>query len=269
MLVDAQVHLWSTHDPARGPTHLAVPPTVADTLAALDSAGVDRAVLVPPSWEGDRNDVVLAAARQHPDRFAVMGRIPLPDPASARLLPSWRESGMLGVRVTLHREPWLGAFDRGELAWFWAALEAADLPVMVYAPGRSLVPVAREHPDLRLIVDHLALPVEKSAPEVFDDLPDLLALAAFPNVSVKATALPCHSREPYPFRDLHVALRLVVDAFGPDRVFWGSDRTRLPCSYVDGLTYLAEALPHLDDRDLGRITGGAVLDALGWNLWIS
>jgi len=266
MRVDAQVHLWSSWNPARGPAHLAVPPTVADTLAVLDSAGVDRAVLVPPSWEGDGNDVVLAAARLHPDRFAVMGRIPLPDPASARLLPTWRETGMLGVRVTLHREPWLGAFDRGELAWFWAVAAAADLPVMVYAPGRSreLAAVARAHPGLRLVVDHLALPVGESAPKVFEDLADLLALAACPAVSVKATALPCHSLLPYPFRDLHVALRLVVDAFGPDRVFWGSDWTRLPCSYVDGLTYFAEALPHLDDRSLRRITGGAVLDALGW-----
>ena len=64
-------------------------------------------------------------------------------------------------------------------------------------------------------------------------------------------------------RDGDEALR-EVDAFGPDRVFWGSDWTRLPCSYVDGLAYLAEALPHLDDGCLRRITGGAVLDALGW-----
>jgi predicted TIM-barrel fold metal-dependent hydrolase len=273
MLVDAQVHLWAADTPDRpwpsgGPAHLDVPPTVEDTLAVLDAAGVRRAVLVPPSWEGDRNDVVLDAARRHPDRFAVMGRVPLADPASAALLPTWRRSGMAGVRVTLHRQPWRGMFDRGDLAWFWSAAAAADLPVMVYAPGRTaaLGAVARAHPDLRLIVDHLALPVGERAPGAFAHLPDLLALAAIPSVAVKATALPCHSRLAHPFPDLHVPLRQVVDAFGPDRVFWGSDWTRLPCAYADGLTFLAEALAHLDDRDLRRITGESVLDWLDWSL---
>jgi len=271
MLVDAQVHLWAADTPDRpwppnGPAHLAVPPTAEDTLAVLDAAGVHGAVLVPPSWEGDRNDVVLDAVRRYPDRFAAMGRIPLPDPASARLLPRWRESGMVGVRITLHRQPWRGAFDRGEMAWFFAAAAEADLPVMVYAPGRStaLGAVVRSHPGLRLVIDHLALPIGERAPEVFADLPDLIALADLPSIAVKASALPCHSRAPYPFPDLHAALRLVVDAFGPDRVFWGSDWTRLPCAYSDNLAFVVEALAHLDASDLRRITGDAVVDWLGW-----
>ncbi len=33
----------------------------------MGKAGVDRAILVPPSWEGDRNDVALEAAQAHPD----------------------------------------------------------------------------------------------------------------------------------------------------------------------------------------------------------
>ena len=32
-------------------------------------------MIVPPSWEGERNDLALAAASAHPDRFAVMGRL--------------------------------------------------------------------------------------------------------------------------------------------------------------------------------------------------
>jgi L-fuconolactonase len=34
-------------------------------------------IIVPPSWEGERNDLALVAARLHPDRFAVMGRLAL------------------------------------------------------------------------------------------------------------------------------------------------------------------------------------------------
>lgn len=67
-LVDAQVHIWGADTPARPwPTggaataHRAGPATARETLAVLDAAGVHRAVLVPPSWEGDRNDLAWAA----------------------------------------------------------------------------------------------------------------------------------------------------------------------------------------------------------------
>jgi L-fuconolactonase len=53
----------------------------------MDAAGVARVVIVPPSWEGDRNDLALAAARLHPDRFAVMGR----PSAEPRPLDGWRD----------------------------------------------------------------------------------------------------------------------------------------------------------------------------------
>ena len=43
-------------------------------VADMDRAGVDRAILVPPSFDGDRNDYALEAVRKHPDRFAIMGR---------------------------------------------------------------------------------------------------------------------------------------------------------------------------------------------------
>ncbi len=58
-------------------------------------------MIVPPSWPGDRNDYALEAVKRYPDRFAVMGRIPLENPKSAELLPKWKEQpGMRGVRVT-------------------------------------------------------------------------------------------------------------------------------------------------------------------------
>jgi len=48
---------------------------------------VSRVVIVPPSWKGDRNDLGLAAARRHPKRFAVMGRLAIECPEAGH---SWR-----------------------------------------------------------------------------------------------------------------------------------------------------------------------------------
>jgi predicted TIM-barrel fold metal-dependent hydrolase len=105
-IVDAQVHLWKaeTEDwkwvPGMKP-QMPEPFTIEKLMPLMDEAGVDRVVVVPPSWPGDRNDYALEAARRYPDRLAVMGRIALRNPASATLLPKWKEQpGMLGVRLT-------------------------------------------------------------------------------------------------------------------------------------------------------------------------
>ena len=96
MIVDSQVHIWAADTPERpwppgeaARAHTPTPLTAESLLEKMDAAGVTRAVLVPPSWEGDRNDVVLAAAQRYPDRFAVMGRISLEAPESGRNSCRW------------------------------------------------------------------------------------------------------------------------------------------------------------------------------------
>jgi predicted TIM-barrel fold metal-dependent hydrolase len=108
-IVDAQIHVWGA-DTAERPwpggrskPHQAEPLTAERLLARMDEAAIDRAVLVPPSWEGDRNDLALAAAQAHPGRFAVMGRLALERPESRALVAGWkRQPGMLGMRFTFH-----------------------------------------------------------------------------------------------------------------------------------------------------------------------
>ena len=74
-------------------------------LAGMKEAGVDRAVIVPPSWEGERNDLALEAARLHPDQFAVMGRLALEKSESRALVDGRRrQPGMLGMRFTFNTE---------------------------------------------------------------------------------------------------------------------------------------------------------------------
>jgi len=83
-IVDSQVHLWAAATPDRpwppgraAQAQKPYPVTKEALLLQMDLAGVSRIVIVPPSWEGDRNELALEAARLYPDRFAVMGRIAL------------------------------------------------------------------------------------------------------------------------------------------------------------------------------------------------
>jgi predicted TIM-barrel fold metal-dependent hydrolase len=82
MIVDAQVHLWKAETPdwqwvpGRKP-QLPEPFTIERLVPMMNEAGVDRAVIIPPSWPGDRNDYALEAVKRYPARFRVMGRVPL------------------------------------------------------------------------------------------------------------------------------------------------------------------------------------------------
>jgi len=158
LIVDAQVHMWGADTKDRpwppGRAHQAQKPypvTKELVLAGMKEAGVDRVVVVPPSWEGDRNDLALEAARLYPDRFAVMGRLALEKPESRALVDAWRkESGMLGMRFTFHTDlqrPWL---TDGTADWLWPAAERAGVPLMIFPPGSiravSVRRAAQAHP---------------------------------------------------------------------------------------------------------------------------
>lgn len=276
MIVDAQVHLWGPNTPARAwPTagrsqpHRPEPFAAADCLKEMDAAGVAHVVIVPPSWEGDRNDLALEAARQYLQRFAVMGRLAVERLESRGLIDGWRrQPGMLGLRFTFgaaSQRPWL---TDGTTDWLWPALERAGLPVMLSVPGSlpHVERIAERYPGLRLVIDHLGLSQGKKDDAAFEHLPELLALAKRPQVAVKASALPCYSSEPYPYRGLHPHIRRVFDAFGPRRMFWGTDLTRLPCTYRQAITLFTEELPWLSARDQEWVMGRGIGEWLGWSV---
>jgi predicted TIM-barrel fold metal-dependent hydrolase len=104
LIVDAQVHMWTANTPALpwapGTTpQLPEPFDIERVVPMMDEAGVDRVVIVPSA--NIRDDYGLEAARRYPNRFAVMGRLPLDDPKSAELLPAWKaRPGMLGIRAS-------------------------------------------------------------------------------------------------------------------------------------------------------------------------
>lgn len=89
--------------------------------------------------------------------------------------------------------------------------------------------VLEQHPDLRLLVSHMGLPDAATGDE--DDLPagqklaDVLPLAKYPGVHIKlsgfyALATPDYG---YPHTATHPFVKTVLDAFGDDRLLWGSD----------------------------------------------
>ena len=273
-IIDAQVHVWPPETAERpyikedaSKPHRPVAFEYPDLLGEMTAAGVDRAILVPPSWEGYRNDYALEAAQKYPNRFAVMGKVPLNDCASEAKMASWlNQPGMMGFRISFRHAGTHSWLDGGTADWFWAAAEKYDIPVMVFAPFavEKIGEIAERHPGLRIIVDHMGLNVQWRGKDLAPGVDVLLKFARLENVAVKASCLPCYVDEPYPFPTLHPQIRRVVEAFGPERVFWGTDLSQLPCPYRQAVTLFTEELDFLSTSDKEWIMGRAIARWLNW-----
>ncbi|NQW54822.1 MAG: amidohydrolase, partial [Rhodospirillales bacterium] len=220
-----------------------------------------------------RNDLANDAARSHPRRFATMGRFDPEAPGATSQLADWKKQpGMLGVRFTFHTEVLRQPLLDGRFDWVWGELEKQGIPAMVLFHHEYMHladKVAERYPGLRLVLDHLGLKSGKDVTEAgnFSTLGDVLALARRPNVAAKVSAMPCYADDKtYPFKSVHPHIQRVFDAFGPKRTFWGTDWSRLPCSYRQGVTMFTEEMPWLKGDDLEGVMGRGVCDWLGWKL---
>jgi predicted TIM-barrel fold metal-dependent hydrolase len=247
-----------------------VPLAHDDLLREMNEASVDRIVIVPPSWEGDRNDLAIAAYLAHPDRFATMGRLDPQDPASRGKIAKWREQpGMLGLRFTFHIPQLVTLITEGHMDWVWGEAEKASVPIYVLIPHplvHLIDKVAERYPRLRLVMDHLGLNSKQRDAEAFAEFDKLLAIAKRPNVAAKVSALPNYTTDRYPYKSLHGYIRQAYDAFGPKRLFWGTDLSRSPIPYRQHVTMFTEEIPWLTDEDKEWIMGRGVCEWLGWTL---
>jgi predicted TIM-barrel fold metal-dependent hydrolase len=176
---------------------------------------------------------------------------------------------MLGMRFSFNRPQLIPPLTEGRVNWLWEEAEKAGVPVMVLVP-HALIGVMDEiagrHPGLKLALCHLGLPTEKRDEEAFREFDKLMLIARRPNVMVKASGLPSYTSEAYPSPGLQPYLRRVYDAFGPRRMFWGTDFSRLSCTYRQAVTMFTEEIPWLSEDDKEWIMGRGLCEWLGWKM---
>jgi predicted TIM-barrel fold metal-dependent hydrolase len=140
---------------------------------------------------------------------------------------------------------------------------------MFFAPGRVSLfgPIAERHPQLTLIIDHMGLTASMAKDNTITAAIDqAVALAKYPNVSIKLSASPGVSNEPYPFRDVTVHLKRAFDAYGPQRCYWGTDMTNsfAKATYRQRVTHFTEELSFLSESDKDWVMGRAIMARLDW-----
>lgn len=281
-IIDAQIHQPSPPLPFDDDLPEAVRLLVNVELAreAMDSVGVDAALLVAPL------PYIDACIARYPARFiGVETFMATGDALAAAVVRARGDARLVAGRllVTDFRTTELSAnFASGAMDAGFAAAEEAGLPLFLSTHGQAAAmrPLIERHPRLTVIIDHLGVsqhPVSPRRDDPWDRLGDLLALADLDNVHVKLCGAPLLSAQAYPFADVWSNLHKIIAAFGPDRLMWASDYTRLRMAEAGGPTRnrgclyseSRDMLLHSDeiDRDAkAAIFGGTVRRILGWDV---
>jgi predicted TIM-barrel fold metal-dependent hydrolase len=271
LIVDSQIHLWQNGK--MSPHHRQIPSYLAeDALKEMASAGVDCAVIHPPSAFGEPgNALAVEAVRKHPDKFCILGNFDLLSPEREKIVARWRERpGMLGFRFTFNQPQEKTWWTDGSLDWFWKACEKQNLRLGLMATGPNILAfgrIAERHPGLKMHIDHIGRGggrADLKDDAAYANLGEMLALAKLPNVGIKLSGAPSTSSQPYPYRNVHKYLQQIIEAFGPERCFWGTDITRMPCTYRQCVTMFTEEMPWLKGRDLEQVMGAAFVKWLDW-----
>ena len=270
-IVDAQIHTWGTGLPSNMSHWQITSFTPADAIKLMDEGGVNAAVIHPPGWDPGADDMAFKAVKEYPGRFAIMGAVPLDHPDARARIAEWRKQpGMLGLRYTFLHDHMRIQLEEGRLDWLFEAAEKAAVPIAALATDSLAIfgRIAERHPGLRITIDHLG--GRGGLTTLKDDaamthIPELVKLAKLPNVAVKATGAPGYSAETYPFPKMIGYLRQIYDAFGPHRMFWGTDISKMPCSWQQCVTMFTEEMPWLSADDKRLIMGDALCAWWGWN----
>jgi predicted TIM-barrel fold metal-dependent hydrolase len=182
----------------------------------MSASRVSAAVLCQHLGQFD-NSYISRLLSGRPERFAGIALIDHLGAGWARELATVASQKFRGVRITS------AAMDENpSLAH---AVASAGLIAVLYAPDgiRAILPAVAElaeaHPRAPLVVSHLG------NPEVDGDRlvngQEILALATHPNIYVALSGLSMFC--PFPYAPLDSLIRSAVDAFGSDRLMWGSN----------------------------------------------
>lgn len=275
--IDAHQHFWDlstgAYDwptAAEGPIFRSFAP--ADLAPELRAAGIEGTVLVQTTDTLADTHAMIDAADENPWIAGIVGWVPVDDERgmerALEAIAAKRAVGLCGVRHLIHREVDPDWILRPDVDAGLRRLSAAGLPFDVVAvfPNhlRHVPAIADRHPDLTLVVDHLAKPPIRGAGwDVWRQ--ELGQAAARPNVTAKISGLDTAAGPGWTADELRPSVEVAIEAFGPERLLFGSDWPvcRLVSTY-GALVSAAEALiAGLSDTERAAIMGGTARRVYG------
>jgi L-fuconolactonase len=197
-------------------------------IAEQDRAGVDKAALVQASTcYGHDNSYVADAVAAHPQRFTGVFSCDILKPDALDTMARWMARGLTGMRLFT-----TGSTMPGQADWLddpksfpaWGMAAEKNLPVCLQMTAKGipqLETVLKRFPKLRVILDHLARPIQENGPP-YKGADSLWGLAKYPNVYLKVTERNLVGAGAGKATPESFFGRLITD-FGANRIAWGSN----------------------------------------------
>jgi predicted TIM-barrel fold metal-dependent hydrolase len=251
--IDAHVHVW-TSDLQKYPIaaeHSASDMVPAqfhpeDLMRQCKAHGVDRIVLIQMSFYSFDNRYMLDCISQYPQTFAGVAIIDENEPHVATTIRELKSQGVRGLRLysdAAHVAKWSDSKSMRKL-WQVAADEAITLCLLADPEALpSIDGMCQKFPETRVAIDHFARigmrgPIEEAPME------RLGRLAKYPNTFLKTSAFYALGKKVPPYLDIAEMFRQMYDAFGAERMLWGSD-----CPYqLEGMHTYEASLSLIRDR---------------------
>ncbi len=236
------------------------PSTVESLIAAMDAAGVAKAAVVHSSTTyGFDNAYVVDGCNQHPDRLVAVGSVDMLADDVAATIKGWADKGLAGLRIftggsTKDFDP--SELDNPKSFKAWETLAELGLPMCIQTGPIGLPQVAmlaKKFPSVNIILDHLGRPDVLDGPP-YANAASLFEIAHIPNIFMKLT--------PRIFGDVkkdkasaETFFPRVVEAFGAQRMAWGSNFPTSPGTLAEILATAQAGLASLNADDQAWIFG--------------
>jgi L-fuconolactonase len=230
------------------------PVGVEQMIVEQDRAGVRKAALVQASTcYGHDNSYVADAVNAHPERFAGVFSCDILAPDACDTMAHWMAKGLTGLRLFT-----TGSTMPGQAGWLddprsfpaWGKAEQEGLPVCLQMTADGipqLVHVLDRFPRLRVILDHLARPVQEDGPP-YIAANSLWDLARYPSVYLKVTERNFVGASTGK-ATLETFFGRLVSDFGASRIAWGSNFPASERSLPDLVALAQDSLAFLPERD--------------------
>lgn len=265
--IDAHVHVWTpdeTHflrDPHySGPP--AVPPGFAPDrlLEIARPLGVNRIVLIQMSFYGTDNSYMVDAMKRYPRVFSGVAVVDHDSAALSEEMARLATLGVRGFRISKGNRP-SGWLETGNMRKMWRLAgenQLAICPLIGSSSFPALDRMCAEFPGTTVVIDHLArIGIDGVVRE--EDVKALCNLARHARVYIKISAFYALGERHYPYTDLGPLIHALYDAYGPQRLMWGSDspfQVETPHSYAGSLELVRERLTFLRTEDVAWILRG-------------
>lgn len=237
----------------------------------LRAAGIDATVVVQTAAVRAETEALVRLAAQRPEIAGVVGWVDLTDPGVADRIAALRDSAwggaLVGVRHSVQALADGGWLARPEVRRGLSAVGEHHLAYDLLVRWDQLpaaVTVAAAHPGLRFVLDHAGKPDIVSG-DIEPWARHVVALARQPNVAVKLSGLTGAAGAGWTTAALEPCVTVLLEAFGPRRILFGSDWPvcLLSATYCEVVEAAEELTGRLSVQERERVFGGTAVEWYG------